>query len=222
MTATSTRRSTRHRPVLSDGFAPTCTCLSAPTGYSSNCFRPVPARPATSNRSAVLIQRAAAVTRRDPCAGTDRSRFGASTNDGGYYRLVEEPSWRCFGDDRSRNGEVERGAQEGGAGGGNRTLTGSEPHGILSPARLPISPLRPVEGVQNRSSEYTVYRWRRMSRISWTTFSGAASAILPARTAPRTCRYRASFSIASWRRPWKGIARCAASRFSRGPAIAST
>ena len=30
-----------------------------------------------------------------------------------------------------------------GAGGGNRTLTGSEPHGILSPARLPVSPLRP-------------------------------------------------------------------------------
>ena len=29
------------------------------------------------------------------------------------------------------------------AGGGNRTHTGSEPHGILSPARLPVSPLRP-------------------------------------------------------------------------------
>src|SRR5204863_8900885 len=29
-----------------------------------------------------------------------------------------------------------------GAGGGGRTLTGSEPHGILSPARLPVSPLR--------------------------------------------------------------------------------
>src|SRR5262249_23582143 len=38
-----------------------------------------------------------------------------------------------------------------GAGGGNRTLTGSEPHGILSPARLPISPLRPA-------SELPVYR----------------------------------------------------------------
>ena len=32
--------------------------------------------------------------------------------------------------------------QLGGAGGGGRTLTGSEPHGILSPARLPVSPLR--------------------------------------------------------------------------------
>jgi hypothetical protein len=30
-----------------------------------------------------------------------------------------------------------------GAGGRNRTDTGSEPHGILSPARLPVSPLRP-------------------------------------------------------------------------------
>jgi hypothetical protein len=30
----------------------------------------------------------------------------------------------------------------GGAGGGNRTLTGGDPHGILSPARLPVSPLR--------------------------------------------------------------------------------
>src|SRR5947208_1627281 len=29
-----------------------------------------------------------------------------------------------------------------GAGGGNRTLTGRKPHGILSPARLPVSPLR--------------------------------------------------------------------------------
>jgi hypothetical protein len=29
-----------------------------------------------------------------------------------------------------------------GAGGGNRTLTGGDPHGILSPARLPVSPLR--------------------------------------------------------------------------------
>ena len=41
-----------------------------------------------------------------------------------------------------------------GAGGGNRTLTGSEPHGILSPARLPVSPLRRVElsgGERNRS-----------------------------------------------------------------------
>ena len=31
-----------------------------------------------------------------------------------------------------------------GAGGGGRTLTRGEPHGILSPARLPVSPLRPV------------------------------------------------------------------------------
>ena len=30
-----------------------------------------------------------------------------------------------------------------GAGGGNRTLTGGKPHRILSPARLPVSPLRP-------------------------------------------------------------------------------
>ncbi len=29
-----------------------------------------------------------------------------------------------------------------GAGGGNRTHTGGKPHGILSPARLPVSPLR--------------------------------------------------------------------------------
>ena len=33
-----------------------------------------------------------------------------------------------------------------GAGGGNRTLTGGDPHGILSPARLPVSPLRPEVG----------------------------------------------------------------------------
>src|SRR5262245_2324419 len=32
------------------------------------------------------------------------------------------------------------------AGGRNRTHTGSEPHGILSPARLPVSPLRPRVG----------------------------------------------------------------------------
>ena len=30
------------------------------------------------------------------------------------------------------------------AGGGNRTHTGGDPHGILSPARLPVSPLRHV------------------------------------------------------------------------------
>ena len=30
-----------------------------------------------------------------------------------------------------------------GAGGRNRTVTGFKPHGILSPARLPVSPLRP-------------------------------------------------------------------------------
>ena len=35
-----------------------------------------------------------------------------------------------------------------GAGGGNRTLTGGDPHGILSPARLPVSPLR-RSGKQN-------------------------------------------------------------------------
>ena len=32
--------------------------------------------------------------------------------------------------------------EDDGAGGGNRTLTGGDPHGILSPARLPVSPLR--------------------------------------------------------------------------------
>src|SRR3954468_22199863 len=32
------------------------------------------------------------------------------------------------------------------AGGGNRTLTGRKPHGILSPARLPVSPLRQWRG----------------------------------------------------------------------------
>ncbi len=35
-----------------------------------------------------------------------------------------------------------------GAGGRNRTDTGSEPHGILSPARLPVSPLRPGQDSQ--------------------------------------------------------------------------
>src|SRR6185369_4740196 len=34
----------------------------------------------------------------------------------------------------------------GSAGGGNRTLTGGKPHRILSPARLPVSPLRRLEG----------------------------------------------------------------------------
>src|SRR5947208_3506319 len=40
------------------------------------------------------------------------------------------------------------------AGGGNRTLTGSEPHGILSPARLPVSPLRHDGGLNQQL--YTV------------------------------------------------------------------
>ena len=41
-----------------------------------------------------------------------------------------------------------------GAGGGNRTHTGSEPHGILSPARLPVSPLRPGEDPQYRKRQH--------------------------------------------------------------------
>ena len=41
-------------------------------------------------------------------------------------------------------------AKLGSAGGGNRTLTGGKPHRILSPARLPVSPLRRIT-YQDRS-----------------------------------------------------------------------
>src|SRR4030095_897609 len=41
---------------------------------------------------------------------------------------------------------------EASAGGGNRTHTGGDPHGILSPARLPVSPLRPVVEEQSPPS----------------------------------------------------------------------
>ena len=41
-----------------------------------------------------------------------------------------------------RRGHLAEISEQFGAGGGNRTHTGSEPHGILSPARLPVSPLR--------------------------------------------------------------------------------
>jgi hypothetical protein len=43
-----------------------------------------------------------------------------------------------------------------GAGGGNRTHTGGDPHGILSPARLPVSPLRH----RRTTFQYTVIRAR--------------------------------------------------------------
>src|SRR5436190_15310 len=45
--------------------------------------------------------------------------------------------------------------ERGGAGGGNRTLTGGKPHRILSPARLPVSPLRREYG---RSGVGIVFR----------------------------------------------------------------
>ena len=44
-------------------------------------------------------------------------------------------------------GEGTKNANNDGAGGGNRTLTGRKAHGILSPARLPVSPLRRVCGI---------------------------------------------------------------------------
>ncbi len=47
------------------------------------------------------------------------------------------------------------------AGGGNRTLTGGKPHRILSPARLPVSPLRHQEG---GSIIATIYADRGLAR----------------------------------------------------------
>src|SRR5438034_9698214 len=44
-----------------------------------------------------------------------------------------------------REGESARLAKRFGAGGGTRTLTGGKPHRILSPARLPVSPLRRLD-----------------------------------------------------------------------------
>ncbi len=41
-----------------------------------------------------------------------------------------------------------------GAGGGNRTLTGGDPHGILSPARLPFSPPRRWKKKHERNNQY--------------------------------------------------------------------
>src|SRR5436190_3616664 len=46
-----------------------------------------------------------------------------------------------------REGESARLAKRFGAGGGTRTLTGGKPHRILSPARLPVSPLRHMGSV---------------------------------------------------------------------------
>src|SRR5262249_28422979 len=43
-----------------------------------------------------------------------------------------------------------------GAGGGGRTLTEFKLHGILSPARLPVSPLRRSVGVSIVSTTYAV------------------------------------------------------------------
>ena len=63
-----------------------------------------------------------------------------------------EEGWRAMSDvggsgiNAESNGRHERRWESRpsriGAGGGNRTHTGGEPHGILSPARLPVSPLR--------------------------------------------------------------------------------
>src|SRR5438046_8235479 len=57
-----------------------------------------------------------------------------------------------------REGESARLAKRFGAGGGTRTLTGGKPHRILSPARLPVSPLRRGR-VQTQKTQYSNKKW---------------------------------------------------------------
>ena len=52
------------------------------------------------------------------------------------------PHRKTRGDRRYRKVRIAGAVELRGAGGGTRTPTGSEPHGILNPARLPLSPLR--------------------------------------------------------------------------------
>src|SRR4029450_3497475 len=65
------------------------------------------------------------------------------------------------------------------AGGGNRTHTGGDPHGILSPARLPVSPLRPVEWNQTLTSVRRTHRSNRECRIECRIFDHSSLSSMP-------------------------------------------
>ena len=80
-----------------------------------------------------------------------------------------------------------------GAGGGNRTLTGRKPHGILSPARLPVSPLRrvcrePLNHPTHANCAARVYLSSRGANTLWRVASGIATVL----------RDKARYAIKVW------------------------